>query len=100
MRVLEDSKISVGFSEEYGRHLRLAGEVLGGQTRQIVEYSLNGIIASIWNLARHLRTLKGNTIPECTNHGTSSRRIAGSDFARCTTQFQGLARAVLLDKGR
>lgn len=64
MRELEDLKISVGFTEEDQRNLQLAGEVLAGQTRQIVEHWRSGIIAGIPNLARHSRTPEGNAIPE------------------------------------
>jgi len=35
----------------------VAGEVLTGQTRQIVEHWRSGIIAGISHLARHSRTL-------------------------------------------
>jgi hypothetical protein len=63
MRELDDLKISVGFAEEDQRYLQLAGEVLAGQTRQIVEHWRSGIIASIPNLARHSRTPEGEAIP-------------------------------------
>ncbi len=58
-----DLKISAGFTEEDERYLRLAGEVLADQTRQIVEHWRSGIIAGIPNLARHSRTPEGNAIP-------------------------------------
>ena len=64
MRELDDLKISTGFTEEDQRYLRLAGEVLAGQTKQIVDLWRSGIIASIPNLARHSRTPEGNAIPE------------------------------------
>jgi protoglobin len=64
MAELEDLKISVGFTGEDERYLRLAGEVLAGQTRQIVEHWRSGIIASIPNLARHSRSPEGNPIPQ------------------------------------
>ena len=63
MRELEDLKISVGFTEEDQRNLKLAGEVLAGQTRQIVEHWRSGIIAGIPNLARHSRSPEGNPLP-------------------------------------
>jgi len=63
MRELEDLKITVGFTEEDQRYLRLAGEVLAGQTTQIVDHWRSGIIAGISNLARHSRTPDGNAIP-------------------------------------
>ena len=66
MRELEDLKISVGFTEEDRRSLQLAGEVLEGQTRQLVDHWRNGIIASIPNLARHSHTPEGNAIPDYT----------------------------------
>jgi hypothetical protein len=61
---LEESKISTGFTEENESYLRLAGEVLADQTKQIVEHWRSGIIASLPNLARHSRTREGNAIPE------------------------------------
>jgi hypothetical protein len=64
MRELDDLKISAGFTAEDERYLRLAGEVLSDQTRQIVEHWRSKIIASIPNLARHSRTPEGNPIPE------------------------------------
>jgi hypothetical protein len=54
----------VGFTEEDERNLRLAGEVLGDQTKAIVEHWRSGIIASIPNLARHSRSLSAEAIPE------------------------------------
>jgi hypothetical protein len=63
-RELDELKISSGFTEEDQRYLRLAGEVLADQTKQIVEHWRNGIIASIPNLARHSRTPEGDAIPE------------------------------------
>lgn len=57
-------KISAGFTDEDERYLRLAGEVLAEQTKQIVEHWRSGIIASIPNLARHSRTPEGQPNPE------------------------------------
>jgi hypothetical protein len=64
MRELDDLKISAGFTEEDWRYLKLAGEVLSGQTKQIVDHWRNEIIANIPNLARHSRSPEGNPIPE------------------------------------
>jgi hypothetical protein len=64
MRELDDLKVSVGFTEEDQRYLRLAGEVLAGQTRPIVLHWRSGIIAGIPNLARHSRTPEDDAIPE------------------------------------
>jgi len=64
MRELEELKISAGFTEEDQRYLRVAGEVLRGQTKQIVDHWRSGIIASIPHLARHSRTPEGNAIPQ------------------------------------
>jgi hypothetical protein len=61
---LESLKISAGFTEEDERYLRLTGEVLADQTKQIVEHWRAGIIASIPNLARHSRTPEGDPIPD------------------------------------
>jgi hypothetical protein len=60
---LEQMKISVGFTRDDERFLRLAGEVLGEQTKQIVEHWRGGIIASIPHLARHSRSSEGNPLP-------------------------------------
>jgi hypothetical protein len=64
MRELAELKISAGFTEDDERYLRLAGEVLADQTKQIVDHWRSGIIASIPHLARHSRTPEGNPIPE------------------------------------
>jgi hypothetical protein len=64
MRDLDELKISAGFTEEDQHYLRLAGEVLADQTKQIVDHWLSGIIASIPNLARHSRSPEGNALPE------------------------------------
>jgi hypothetical protein len=61
---LDDLKVSAGFTQQDERYLRLAGEVLAGQTKQIVEHWRSGIIASIPHLARHSRTPAGNPNPE------------------------------------
>jgi len=61
---LENLKISVGFSAEDQRYLRLAGEVLADQTKVLVDHWRNSIIASIPNLARHSRTPEGEAIPD------------------------------------
>ncbi len=50
MRELDDLKISAGFTEEDQRYLRLAGEVLADQTKQIVDHWRSGIITSIPHL--------------------------------------------------
>lgn len=61
---LQALKVSVGFTGEDERFLRMAGEVLEGQTKQIVAHWRSGIIASIPNLARHSRTPEGEPNPE------------------------------------
>jgi len=61
---LENLKISVGFSAEDQRYLRLAGEVLADQTKALVDHWRNSIIAGIPNLARHSRTPEGEAIPD------------------------------------
>jgi hypothetical protein len=60
---LESLKVSVGFTVEDERALRLAGEVLTKQTEQIVDLWRSGIIAAIPNLARHSRSPEGNPLP-------------------------------------
>jgi protoglobin len=64
MADLENLKITAGFTAEDERYLRLAGEVLAGQTKQIVDHWRSGIIAGIPNLARHSRTPEGKPNPE------------------------------------
>jgi len=64
MQELDDLKTSAGFTGEDERCLRLAGEVLADQTRQIVEHWRTKIIASIPNLARHSRSPEGHSILE------------------------------------
>jgi hypothetical protein len=61
---LEKLKVSAGFTRADEQFLRLAGEVLADQTKQIVAHWRSGIIASIPNLARHSRTPEGDPIPE------------------------------------
>ena len=70
MRELDDLKISAGFAVEDQRYLRLAGEVLRDQTRQLVEHWRNRIIAGIPNLARHART------PEVGRIGDAGKGLA------------------------
>ena len=61
---LEMLKASAGFTAEDEQFLRLAGEVLADQTKQIVSHWRSGIIAGIPNLARHSRTPEGEAIPQ------------------------------------
>jgi hypothetical protein len=61
---LEMLKVSAGFTAQDEQFLRMAGEVLTGQTQQIVAHWRSGIIASIPNLARHSRTPEGELIPK------------------------------------
>ncbi len=61
---LEKLRISAGFTAEDERLLRLAGAVLAGQTKQIVNHWRSSIIAGIPHLARHSRTPEGDAIPE------------------------------------
>src|ERR1700748_3879578 len=64
LQELEALKVTVGFTEEDQRYLLLAGEVLTGQTREIVLHWRSGIIAGIPNLARHSRSLSGEPLPD------------------------------------
>ena len=64
MQDLENLKVSVGFTAGDRRYLQLAGEVLAGQTSQIVQHWRSGIIAGIPNLARHSRSPDGEPLPE------------------------------------
>jgi Protoglobin len=61
---LEALKVSVGFTAETERFLRLAGDVLGHQTERVVLRWRSDIIASIPNLARHSRSPEGNPLPD------------------------------------
>jgi len=61
---LQRLKVSAGFTADDERFLRMAGEVLADQTKQIVDHWRSGIIASIPHLARHSRTPEGDPIPE------------------------------------
>lgn len=61
---LEELKKSAGLTSEDEHYLRMAGEVLGGQTRQIVDHWRGRIIGGIPNLARHSRDPKGEAIPD------------------------------------
>jgi len=64
VRELDDLKVSAGFTEEDQRYLRLAGDVLADQTKQIVEHWRSDIIVGIPKLARHSRAPDGSPIPE------------------------------------
>jgi hypothetical protein len=64
LQELEALKVTVGFTEEDQRYLLLAGEVLTGQTREIVLHWRSGIIAGIPSLARHSRSLEGEPLPD------------------------------------
>jgi hypothetical protein len=63
LRELEDLKVTVGFTAEDQRQLQRAGEVLAGQTKQIIDHWRGRIIAGIPNLARHSKTPEGEPIP-------------------------------------
>lgn len=58
---LEKLKQSVGFTQEDKKHLRMAGEVLAGQTRELVE-RWRSVIAETPHLARHSKTPDGKPI--------------------------------------
>ena len=61
---LERLKISVGFTEEDGHFLQMAGEVLRDQTHAVVLHWRSEIIAAIPHLARHSRSLDGTPLPD------------------------------------
>jgi hypothetical protein len=63
LRELDELKTSVGFTPDDERYLRLAGELLGDQTQQIVAHWRSQIIAGIPNLARHSRSPEGHPLP-------------------------------------
>jgi len=60
---LESLRVSVGFTAEDEQFLRMAGEVLADQTKQIVEEWRGRIIAGIPHLARHSQTPEGDPLP-------------------------------------
>jgi hypothetical protein len=64
MRELKDLKASAGLTEEDFGYLRLAGQVLTDQTKELVALWRNGIIAGFPHLVRHSRTPEGEPIPE------------------------------------
>lgn len=64
MKELDALKVTVGLTREDENYLRLAGEVLGDQTKQIVEHWRSSIIAHIPNLARHSRSVEGEPLPD------------------------------------
>jgi hypothetical protein len=61
---LKRLKLSVDFTEEDERYLRMAGTVLEDQVVEIVNHWRAGIIAGIPHLARHSRNLDGTPNPE------------------------------------
>jgi Protoglobin len=65
---LEQLMISVGFADADRDELRLAGQVLSGQTREIVTRWRSEIIASIPHLAQHSRSPEGDRRPEYLAH--------------------------------
>ena len=79
-----ESKITAGFTEEDQHFLRLAGEVLTNQTRQIVEHWRSHIIANIPNLP---------DIPECP--GRSDPRIPGGQQSSLRAMDPGYLPAAL-----
>ena len=64
LQELDVLKVTVSFTEEDQRYLRLAGEVLSGQTREVVLHWRSGIIAGIPHLARHSHSLEGEPLPD------------------------------------
>ena len=64
VRDLEELKLSAGFTKIDEEYLQMAGEVLSGQTKQIVDHWRGDIITSIPNLARHSRARDGSALPD------------------------------------
>ena len=60
---LENLKISAGFTKEDEHYLRLAGEVLADETKQIVDHWRRGIIANIPTLPDILVRLRETQSP-------------------------------------
>lgn len=82
---LEDIKAAAGFTSEDECHLRLAGEVLGGQATAIVEHWRNQIIARNPNLARHSRAPEGTSLPQYLQ--ASNRRFEQWILDTCTRPY-------------
>lgn len=61
LKELEQLKQSVGFTREDEAYLRLAGEVLADQTKEVVD-RWRGIIAQTPHLAKHSRDPNGDAI--------------------------------------
>lgn len=61
---LQSLKTSIDFTEQDEYYLHIAGEVLTGQTEQIVAHWRGGIIAGMANLARHSRTPENEPNPQ------------------------------------
>ncbi len=57
-------RLSVGLSSQDCQALSRAGDILAGQTHQIVQHWRAGIIASIPHLARHSRSLDDQPLPD------------------------------------
>ncbi len=57
-------KKSLSDSPDDEQYLRLAGDVLADQTKEIVDHCFSGIITNIPNLVRHSRSPKEEAIPE------------------------------------
>jgi len=70
---LQELKVTLRWSEEDERFLRLAGEVLQDQTEPLVDLWRKQIIASIPHLARHSRAPEGQALPDYVTR--SSRRF-------------------------
>ncbi len=62
LKELELLKESAGFTSDDEKYLRLAGEVLADQTKELVE-KWRGVIAESPHLAKHSRDPNGNAIP-------------------------------------
>ena len=63
LKELEQLKQSVGFTTEDEKYLRLAGDVLGDQTKELVD-RWRGVIAQAPHLAKHSRDLNGKPIAQ------------------------------------
>jgi hypothetical protein len=64
LQQLNELKTSAGFTEEDEHYRTIAGEVLAGQTKEIVAHWRSGIIAGIPNLARHSKSPEGDPLPQ------------------------------------
>jgi hypothetical protein len=78
-------KVTVGWTEDDERFLRLAGEVLSDQTQDVVHHWRNEIIAGIPHLARHSHSPEGEPLADYL--AKSNRRFEQWILDTCTRPY-------------